>query len=165
MDGKTPYGKICRNLTSLHISPEGRSTMKVKLATQVLSSSVYAALSFMSRMSTEKCDGIANIVLFMDQFFDTLNSKAKSPKQLNQPLCQTTEKNIMEFWGQAKPKLSNMRFLNRDGKQVKSPPCIRHLISTIRNIQSLWTFLKGVGFTNLKTRSLNQDPLENFLVY
>ena len=60
--------------------------------------------------------------------------------------------------------LARMRFVNKEtGKPVtKQPSCLENLIKTIRGFKKLWYRLKELGLTRLKTRHINQDPLENF---
>lgn len=82
LDGSNPDGKICVKLTEKHINPEGRHKMKVKLASQVFSRSVYAGLTFAKTCGVIDNQGTAEFVFFMDKLFDSLNGVRTSSKPL-----------------------------------------------------------------------------------
>lgn len=108
LDGSNPDSKICKKLTENHIRPEGRLKMKVKLATQIFSRDVYAALTFAEKCGIMQCEGTRELVLFMDQLFDSLNSVRNSTKPLKRTLTDNSQH--IHFWGTAKPFLSKLRF-------------------------------------------------------
>lgn len=159
LDGSNPDGKICVKLTEKHINPEGRHKMKVKLASQVFSRSVYAGLTFAKTCGVIDNQGTAEFVFFMDKLFDSLNGVRTSSKPLRRPLTDSSDHNT--FWGEAKPFLDQLIF-KKGNATVQSPPSVKNFIVTIRNIQALWKHMKDLGFKYLLTRCLNQDPLENF---
>lgn len=116
LDGSNPDSKICRKLTENHIHPESRLKMKVKLATQVFSRDVYAALTFAEKCRTMQCEGTRELILFMDQLFDSLNSVRNSTQPLNRILTDNSQH--FDFWGTAKPFLCNLKFV-KNGKNCK----------------------------------------------
>lgn len=133
--------------------------MKVKLATQIFSRDVYAALAFAEKCDKMQCEGTRELVLFMDQLFDSLNSVRNASKPLKRIL--TDKSQHIHFWGTAKPFLSKLKFF-KNNQPVSPPPSVKNFIITIRNIQDLWKHMKDIGFKFLSTRCLQQDPLENF---
>lgn len=55
-----------------------------------------------------------------------------------------------------------MRFVNKITKKPISVPSLKHWITTIKGFKKIWTIVNKAGMKNLKTRYINQDPLENF---
>lgn len=159
LDGITPDGKICPKLTDQHVNPEGSNKMKVRLATQVFSRSVYAGLTFATTCGALNAEGTAEFVIFMDKLFNSLNGTLKSSKPLNGPVTQKSQHGA--FWAEAKLFLNKLSF-KKDGRDISPPPSVKNFIATIRNVQALWKIMINLGFTHLLTRCLNQDPLENF---
>lgn len=160
-DGQAnPDGKICPKLTDDHIYPEGRKKMKVKLATQVFSRSVYAGLIFAinANVLSAEAEGTADLVIFFNKLFDSLNGVHNSNKPLGGPLTATSRH--FQFWGEAKPFLDRLKFF-QNGSLTQPPPSVKNYIRTIRNVQSLFKYLQTVGVKYLCTRTLNQDCLEN----
>lgn len=47
-------------------------------------------------------------------------------------------------------------------RQTGNPPCFKNFVITITSILSLWEELRSTNIPFLKTKNLNQDPLENF---
>lgn len=134
--------------------------MRVKLATQVFSRSVYAGLKFLHKNNLLECLGTSELIIFMDKLFDSLNSSYNSAKPLNRPITESSEH--FQFWEHALAKLQELKFLDEKGNLTKNPPCIQSLIGSIKNVQLLWNVWHDLGFKCLLTRTLNQDPLENF---
>lgn len=68
------------------------------------------------------------------------------------------------FFKEALAILNRIRYVDLKTKKplARQPPTLRNLIKTIRGFILLWEKLKGLGFKNLKTKHINQDPLENF---
>ncbi|KAF4527244.1 hypothetical protein B566_EDAN015917 [Ephemera danica] len=152
--------KTALKLTLRHIYVTPWSKMKVKLATQVFSHSVYASLMTAIDINEMSSDGkgTANFVKFMNDLFDNLNSRAPYDRNPQcRPLSEKNpdiEKNLLE----AMTLLNNLKVRN-NGK--KNPPCIDGFILSIQSILSLWYDLRDEGINFLLTSRLNQDPLEN----
>ncbi|KAJ3650217.1 hypothetical protein Zmor_021918 [Zophobas morio] len=157
-DGLSVDSKITK-LTELHIHPQGKMKMKVSLATQVFSNSVYSAMTLVNNFGFVNWGGTASFVKFCDTLFDSLNSKCKETKPMRRPLTDNSEH--MKFWAEAKVRLNDLKFF-KNGKEVHAPPSVQNFIVTIRNIERLWEKLKTLGFKYFATRSIQQDPLENF---
>ena len=73
----------CPKLTEKHINPNGFTKMKVKLATQVLSHTVAAAISMYVSLGAlpASAAGTAEFITAFDQIFDCLNSSSVKSAQ------------------------------------------------------------------------------------
>lgn len=95
----------------------------------------------------------AFIMKFFNKLFDVLNGRD----------LMTASSHHIEFLKEAKGVLHKMRFVNKiDTTKTESLPSLKNLIFTIDSVLRLWKVLVGLGFTELDTRKLNQDPMENY---
>lgn len=158
IDNLTEDGRILSKLTDKHIYPVGREKMKVNLAVQLFSNSVYSLLTFANNSKILNCEGTLHFVKFLDDLFNSLNS-TKNSKLLKGPLTDNSPH--LTFWVDCIGKLEDLQFVE-NGVIVKSPPSAMNFIVTIKNVKYLWQKMKKLGFKFLLTRTLNQDPLENY---
>lgn len=92
--------KLGNKISSAHINWKGNS-MKVKLAVQLLSSSVADAPAYLSQtlIEFEKCEATIKFIRIIDEIFDFLNSRNPFAKGLKQPIyihnIQYLEKKII----------------------------------------------------------------------
>ncbi|KAF2900368.1 hypothetical protein ILUMI_05816, partial [Ignelater luminosus] len=120
-DGMTPDDKVCPKLSEYHINPMGVQKMKVAFAAQVFSNTVYAALSLLQSFGCmDSSSGTTAFVHFMDQLFDSLNSRCRAYKPLTKPLSESSEKSYLNFWAEAKRRFLGLKFV-KDGKPVAQP--------------------------------------------
>ena len=106
----------------------------------------------------------AEVFEFLNKLGDAYNGKvAHDPNSEFRTLLTDTSFH-MGFFNEAKAKLMRMRFVDRQSRKPLSrqPPSMQNLQKTIQGTQLLWNRLKDLGFQHLKTKHLNQDPLENF---
>lgn len=109
----------------------------------------------------------AELLLFLDKLFDSLNVNSKvapSTKPLKGGV--TRDSPHEEHWRAAINVLQSMSYFNKDKKKLVKVPSIKNLIHTIKG----FIYLKSVLLENFKfkfilTRFFNQDPLENFFSY
>jgi len=66
------------------------------------------------------------------------------------------------FWYDAIRQLNNIKFIDKKTKKPVSTPSLNNWIITIKGFQKLWATIDKAGIKYLKTRNINQDPLENF---
>ncbi|GLV46227.1 hypothetical protein CBL_20679, partial [Carabus blaptoides fortunei] len=100
------------------------------------------------------------VVLFLDQLFDSLNSNSRNGtggKPLTGALTANSEH--WQFWKIACKVLNGMEFVDR---KKSYPPSLKNFPSTIRGIQEIFRIARKVGAKYLCLRNFNQDPLENF---
>ena len=79
----------------------------------------------------------------------------------------------LHFWDVAIDEVNSWQFLKRSSApknetvlvnctpEILRPPSQDGWLATIRGVKHLWNILKRIGFKYLRTRSLNQDPLEH----
>lgn len=113
----------------------------------------------------EECKGTADIILFFDNLFDSINgsfdnAKKRTGKPLLGPL--TPKSTHHAVWNESKPVLASMKFIKSDGS-TSAVPSIKNWLYTIENIQYLASKLFNEhDLKSIWLRHLNQDPLENF---
>ena len=149
-------------LTETHLSNlKFGNRMKVKLAVNVLSHTVYAALSFMvaSNKLTNEALATAMYCKWWNDIFDALNSlHSKDSVFLRRPL-NLKKGQTLKFLGEAKAWLQRLELLNKERKAKFISGCIQ-------NINVLMMFCGDLkeheDIKFLSTRNLCQDNLEQF---
>jgi len=137
--------------------------MKVSLATQIFSESMYTAYLVYKTMFPDyfrKDDNNTTLefIIDMDKLFDTLNSSLKKktvPNKLNYAITKDSEH--IQFLKNMSEALEKSKF--EIGPQ---PACIKGFILTINSVLQLFEDLsENYDIQQLCTRKLIQDPLEN----
>ncbi|XP_074035303.1 transposable element P transposase isoform X1 [Leptinotarsa decemlineata] len=156
--------RLAPKLTNDHIYPNNFKKMKVKLATQVFSSTVAAALSsYISfNIITAQAIHTVDFIEKMDKLFDIFNSSRNmGVKEFNKPFVGN-EKQI-SFLEEMKQLFKSMRVIDEAGKDVTNRiKFIKGWQITISALLGLWPVLKHKGISKVSTRRFNQDCLENF---
>ncbi|CAB4016533.1 Hypothetical predicted protein, partial [Paramuricea clavata] len=132
--------------------------MKVKLATQVLSHSVEAALmmAISGGLLPASASGTAELVSHFDDIFDCLNSSTFStPKECNRPMTASskhmqTMKDKLEF-------VKKIKVINaaRNKDVTSSLKCLNALQITLRSTMELWKTVQAVK--NSKTAKIDSN--------
>ena len=161
--------RCCPKLTEKHINPNGFTKMKVKLATQVLSHTVAAAISTYVSLGAlpASAAGTAEFITAFDKIFDCLNSSSLKSAQgkLYRKALSDSSAHLKFLTDEAIPFLSSLKVINRTtgADATNNLRCLKGFQITLHGILALWSELKSVhSFKFLLTRRLNQDPLENF---
>jgi len=113
-------------------------------------------------MPEKKGRDTAEIILFFDRLFDSVNGHTLKPEK---PLRVAISHNSphFPFWERAVKRLQRMRFVDRrDKNQLRDSNILKNWISTIGGLRKLWIILKTYEFKCLKPRILNQDCLRHF---
>ncbi|KAJ8979994.1 hypothetical protein NQ317_016657, partial [Molorchus minor] len=84
----------------------------------------------------------------------------KSGKDLK--CCISLTSKHKKFWIEARHNLSKMYFQSEGKNDKIRPPSLRNWIVTINGLKDLYESLSKEGFSFLKPRVFNQDPVENF---
>ncbi|KAL7290458.1 hypothetical protein TKK_0016146 [Trichogramma kaykai] len=158
-------GKSCKaapKLTEHHVKPKAFEKMKVKLAVQVFSNSVGAALmtaTLNKEIGLNDADLViaaatADFCIRLNRIFDCLNARSFSDsnpyrKGLSESTRVEDELNKAADW------------VNTIEDNSQSP-AFKNLLITIKGILLLWSRLKSKGIRYILTSRLNQDKLENF---
>lgn len=157
-------------LTPVHLKPNSFQKMKVKLATQVLSQSVAAAMETAIASGELKSDTAKNTVDFVrnvNDLFDSLNSKCKFNK--NPFKCAITKNKdslvhkTLNKGNEIFKQLKKVTISKKNVKKLTIPPCFEGMQQSINAVLQLAAeeFSQGTEVKFLMTNRLNQDVIEN----
>ncbi|XP_018566416.1 uncharacterized protein LOC108907288 [Anoplophora glabripennis] len=145
--------------------------MKVCVAAQVFSHSVAATMNLLiinkgslwsETTLSEDARGTVDLVKFIDDVFDSVNGSAKKDLK-GKPLRTSVsmeERSIHEgCWNVAIQVFQSMYVVENGQKKVM--PCFNNWLITLKGLKILRKQLKLFGFSRIKTRRFNQDPVEN----
>ncbi|KAL9692256.1 hypothetical protein quinque_000018, partial [Culex quinquefasciatus] len=166
-------------LKQTHVFMPAFGEMRVPVAVQTLSTSVYAAILMYVQEGVlpEECEATPVYCKDFNDLFDCFNASGASrhvTKDLAQPLRAGSKH--WEIFDSMIPKLQALRFIDRDCESLEEEPKFKPLSKSSRKpwfisgwlldiaaIRALFSELTSeFGFTELSTRALNQDGLENF---
>ena len=104
----------------------------------------------------------AKICRFFNKLFNSVNALNEDKVyELRRPV--TAKSKHHKFWDEALSFLKNISFVEKDsGNPSKEIPTFKYWIRTIEAFKLLWKKVSDAGFIELKTRYMNQDPLEIF---
>lgn len=159
---KTRVPRMCPKLTKYHFDLTSFSKMKVKLATQVFSHSVYAGMLTMITLHLlpPEAKQTAIFVKKVNDMFDLLNVSRLEDRTLNKSGGRyfTNLSKLDEYY-----KL--FASVQVPSRKKGNPPCISGLLLTLKGIKSLSEDLKNEGYKYILTRRLQQDPLEQYFSF
>jgi len=150
--------RMAPKLTNTHMYVKDYSKMKVKLATQVLSRSVYAGMSSMisSKILKQDARPTAFFIRNMDELFDLVNiSKFDRDKP-----CRNA-KYLFDNFTLFDTHLKYLKAIEIP-KYPHTPEFLHGLKLSLHGIKLLCIDLKNEGYNCVYTRRLQQDCLENF---
>ncbi|XP_076283984.1 uncharacterized protein LOC143210731 [Lasioglossum baleicum] len=114
-------------------------------------------------LKIQKEEGLttAEVLNFFNKLFDSVNGHtAASEAPLRTVVSEASGR--QEFWSDAIRGLKCMRYVHPVTKvPVSGALCLKNWVNIISSFEILWRFLKTQGYEDLKTRYVNQDPLEN----
>lgn len=164
IDTESNSARALVKITDSHIAPNAFQKMSCKLALQMLSHSMAAAIKTCANngeLKSETAMSTANFLEIANNLFDCLNSKTLYSK--NKFSCALSEKNphTMET---LKNGLETFRIIKKIDKvgNEKRPPCFDGIVQTILAVLSLYQEEKSDSVFFLMTNRLNQDIIENF---
>lgn len=150
-------------LTEKHIKPNSFEKMSVKLATQVFSLSVSAAMRTACETGQLPSSALDTACFLeeMNNVFDIMNSKTKfSSNPYSCALSSSTNKHLrkpLETLVKAINWVKSLKMVH----DVKRPPCMDSIEQSLMATRLLWDDLHKEGAQYLMTGRLNQDPIEN----
>ncbi|CAG4957376.1 unnamed protein product [Colias eurytheme] len=164
---KNNKSKSIKKITPSHLNPNSFEKMKVKLATQVFSQSVSAAMETAVATGDLKSETAVHTAKFLKEInnlFDSLNSK--SLKHKNPYKRALTKKNdaVRKTLKNGLKIMNDLKKINytKDGqKKYTVPLCFTGMVQTITSVLCLFDeeFKNGIQF--IHTYRLNQDIIEN----
>ncbi|XP_044756674.1 uncharacterized protein LOC123315151 isoform X1 [Coccinella septempunctata] len=154
-------------IKATYLKPILQYAMKVNIAAKVMSHTVAAyifSLISAGQMNPEAI-GTASFIKEVDTLFDSMNGKSDDGpfgKELKGPLSVRSPH--IQYWEEESQRIKKWSFIRytKTGTLKQSmPPSQTGWLQSIKAVQGLWEYLRELGFKSLKTRTLNQDPLEN----
>ncbi|XP_041968614.1 uncharacterized protein LOC121725650 isoform X1 [Aricia agestis] len=159
--------RLVPKLTDSHCIPSKIPKMKVKFATQLFSQTVASNMGYLAEKGiiSQDAQNTADVILFFDQLFDSINGSFGKRKKHSKPLLGPATPNSPHHktWMEAKIFLKNMKFVNVKTLNVEHVPTLNNWVWTLEGIELLLKKNAAkYGVTSVWLRHLNQDPIENF---
>ena len=163
--------RLVKKLTKSHVYLNGFGlNMRVKLATQVLSHSVAAAIETLVAIKgwegeqKEVALATAKFCDDMDKLFNVFNSKTKNSSRPYAGAI-TKDSNHFQFLDECLQWLPRLHTPGNEGKTQL--PCVQAWQLNINSLKLIWNEVSSEkpekhGVNQLITNRLNQDSLENF---
>ncbi|KAJ8913375.1 hypothetical protein NQ315_008767 [Exocentrus adspersus] len=152
--------RTLNHLTDEHIYAGKMRKMKVKFAAQIFSSRLASTLRLVSAVGQNEILGPGNpldtaqLLLFVDKMFDSVNGSTKNPRKGKVFRCGISQESPhVSFWKEeALPMLHSMEYAQRGSRDHKKPPSLVNWEFTLRNIIRIWeelnrTILGKLGHT------------------
>ncbi|KAI5637212.1 transposase protein domain-containing protein [Phthorimaea operculella] len=119
---------------------------------------------FMTRILPSECKETADVLLFFDNLFDSVNGSFEKNKHAKPLLGPATPTSChKKVWEESKTMLREMKFLNPKKNTIEHVPTLKNWVWTLEGIELLLKKLKtDYKITSVWLRHLNQDPIENF---
>ncbi|KAJ8717781.1 hypothetical protein PYW07_005711 [Mythimna separata] len=107
----------------------------------------------------------ADILLFFDKLFDSMNGSFGKRKKHGKPLLGPATPTSIHHktWKECKVMMKDMRFINNKTSNDEYVPTINNWVWTLERFELLLKKIESkYGVTSVWLRHLNQDPIENF---
>ncbi|KAL4107120.1 hypothetical protein QTP88_018552 [Uroleucon formosanum] len=172
LDNHSETAKSMCKLTPIHLFPNSFQKMSCKLAIQLFSRSVSAAIKTCvstGQLTSSSAIHTAEFIDIMNDMFDTFNSKnLYDPNPNRRPLCDTNTVNFRNL-EKARTIFQKAVKISKTNKKSSIPPCFVGIIWTTTALVEVFQSEKydsGRSQTKkeyfLLTNRLTQDALENF---
>lgn len=152
------------------LQKQNQLKMKVCVAARIFSNTMAAAMESMFANNSPNTLPVeamhtAEFIHDMDVLFDSFNGKSPKP-ELGKPYrrCMSLQSPHRKLWNSLLSKINSWEFLSIDDDKLKKKqmPFKDGWLSTIKATMGLFEECRKMGFKFLRTRSLNQDSLENY---
>ncbi|KAJ8735757.1 hypothetical protein PYW07_007377 [Mythimna separata] len=159
--------RLVPKLTDAHCDPSKIPRMKVKNATQVFSQTVASNMGYLADKGILPAEAkdTADILLFFDKLFDSMNGSFGKRKKHGKPLLGPATPTSIHHktWKECKVMMKDMRFINNKTSNDEYVPTINNWVWTLEGFELLLKKIESkYGVTSVWLRHLNQDPIENF---
>ncbi|XP_054289856.1 uncharacterized protein LOC129005088 [Macrosteles quadrilineatus] len=165
LDSKSDKARSLCKITEKHVAPNAFDRMKVKLATQVFSHSVTAAMQTAVGTGQLPADAVntATFIGRLNDIFDCLNSKVQFDANPLKCAISSTDAGLRvgETLKNALPWIQTWRCDKKTSRSLSRPPCFSGLYQTVSSVLQLWNDIKEEDTKYLLTNRLTQDALEN----
>ncbi|XP_063893678.1 uncharacterized protein LOC135117720 [Helicoverpa armigera] len=157
--------RLIPKLTEYHVNPLKMNKQKVKFASQIFSRTVASNMGYLAdkNILPTECKDTADLLLFMDNIFDSVNGSQQKNKNAKPLLGPATPNSAHhKIWLEGVQIFKSMKFVASDGKK-QSIPSVTNWVWTLNGVQTLLKKLQNdFNVSSVWLRHLNQDPLENF---
>lgn len=151
-------------ITHEHMRPGPFNKMNCKLAIQLLSHSVSAAVKTAvntGQLKSESGIATAGFIAMVDKTFNALNSKSLYDCHPGKRALSKTNSDIMKYLKEVVIEFGKLK--KQLGERLTTPPCFKGLIQTINGILMLFEWESQLDpHCFIYTNRLQQDCLENF---
>lgn len=158
--------RIAPKLTYAHVNPTNKEKMRVKYATQVISSTIAGALETYAEFNILPSSAMATseFVAKFDCLFDLLNSCERSREDKPYTNAFKGEGYQLDYLNEMSLLISSIEVFDSNERDVTNKfSFLRGWRITIGAVREIWNGVKDIdGVKSMYTRRLNQDPLENF---
>lgn len=147
--------KLLPKITPEHINPE-KLKMKVSTATQVFSQTYGKVMVNCSekKLLPQDCSGTAQILMFFNDLFDSMNGSCLTENVLKSPVTQNSIH--FRYWQYAVRMLSKMEFIDTStGTASNRSKNIQNWLSTVRGYYVLSKKCLNLGMTQIALRYWN----------
>lgn len=104
----------------------------------------------------------ADLILFFDKLFDSVNGNFHKPDLGKIYRCAVTRQSPHHrLWYKSLPVLKSMTFITKTGNRA-TVPSLTSWVKSIEAFLALTKDLHSAGLKSILLRHINQDPLENF---
>lgn len=143
-----------------------RKKMNVRMAVETLSLSVANAMEYLRDVGYEEfqgCDATVEYIKYMNNVFDTMNSKKSNARHFKRPVSNETKDEYFEFFEKAIKYISQLK-IEAGGVSIletNSKMAYFGFIQNMKNIKNIYEEYISTGvLTSLSTFSLSQDHIE-----
>ncbi|XP_063371208.1 uncharacterized protein LOC134659494 [Cydia amplana] len=153
---KTQELRVLSSLTDKHVRPDDTSKNDVKLATQLFSSDLAAAMHFyvVGRLQNKEIKATVEFMNNMKELYDILYSRSLTNAYRSTTAQNKFLKEIVEYFKRIQMK-------NNNGNVTESK-FVTGLIFTVKCIKSLAADLKKCKMNYLLTKNLSKDFMQDY---
>lgn len=144
--------KLLPKITPEHINPD-KLKMKVSTATQVFSQTYGKVMLHCSekKQLPRDCSGTAQILMFFNDLFDSLNGSCVTVNELKAPITESSVH--FQYWDYALGMFSGMIFIDKiTGKASNRSKNVQNWQSTVRGYYELSKKCLSLGMTEIALR-------------
>ncbi|CAI6377798.1 unnamed protein product [Macrosiphum euphorbiae] len=160
-------------ITPAHLAPNAFQKMTCKLAIQLFSNSVSAAIKTCvstGELISDTAINTSNFISVINDMFDAANSKNLYDRNINKRPISDNNTHVLQNLEKARLMFKNAKKINLKTNKTSVPPCFTGIIQSTTAIMNLFQSEKedmsqfqatGKDYF-LMTNRLTQDALENF---
>ncbi|KAL4103435.1 hypothetical protein QTP88_018812 [Uroleucon formosanum] len=172
IDSNSSTARAMCKITPAHLAPNAFQKMSCKLAVQVLSRSVSAAIKTCvgtKELNSSTALNTASFIEDVNDMFDSANSKNLYDPNPNRRPLNDNNPQVFENLKKIRTTFQSAVKINKKNKKNSIPPCFEGFVWTITALLEIYESEKPKPYVNtgkqfffIMTNRLTQDPLENF---